>query len=49
MLNLNPKKLAVFKLALNNSEFNKLLYVILIIPVGIAIVGVFVSWLRKEL
>ena len=49
MLNLSPKKLAVFKLALNKSEFNKLLYVILIIPVGIAIVGVFVSWLRKEL
>ena len=49
MLNISPKKLAIFNLTLNNSDFKKLLYYILIIPVAIAIVGVFVSWLRKEL
>ena len=49
MLNISPKKLAIFNLTLNNSDFKKLLYLILIIPVAIAIVGVFVSWLRKEL
>lgn len=49
MLNIKPKKLAVFKLNLNSSEYNKLLYIILIIPISVALIGVFVSWLRKEL
>jgi hypothetical protein len=36
-------------LTLNKLESNKLMYSISVVPILIALIGLFVGWLRKEL
>ncbi|MBT3667005.1 MAG: hypothetical protein HN548_05950 [Opitutae bacterium] len=49
LLDIKPQKLNLYSLNMNENEFTKLLYSLGIIPLCIAILGAFVSWLRKEL
>ena len=49
LLDIPPKKLNNYSLSMNNVEFKKLLYLLIIVPTAIAMLGIFVSWLRKEL
>ena len=49
LLNIKPRKLNLYTLKLNNEDFKILLYSLSLIPILIALLGTFVSWLRKEL
>ncbi len=49
LLDIKPKKVNLYTLNLNENDFNKLLYSLALIPLAIALIGSFVSWLRKEL
>ena len=49
LLDIKPKKLSVYSLQMNESDFTKLLYSLAIVPIVIAFLGTFVTWLRKEL
>lgn len=49
LLNIPPKKLNSYSISMNSDEFRKLLYLLVLIPGIIALFGIFVSWLRKEL
>ena len=49
LLDIKPRKINVYSLNMNDSDFTKLLYSLGIIPTIIALLGTFVTWLRKEL
>ena len=49
LLDIKPKKLNLYSLNMNKSDFTKLLYSLGVIPMIVALLGAFVSWLRKEL
>ena len=49
MLDIPPRLIQSYRITMQEDEFEKFLYIITIIPVLIAISGIFVGWLRKEL
>ena len=49
MLDIEPKSISTYNINLNEEEYVNLLYVLSIIPISIGVIGLFVSWLRKEL
>jgi hypothetical protein len=49
MLDIPPRKVDTFTISMQKEEFGLLLYSIAIIPAFIALTGIFVGWLRKEL
>ena len=49
LLEIKPKKVNLYSLNVNKSDYTKLLYSLGLIPFTIALLGAFVSWLRKEL
>ena len=49
MLDIPPRELKTFSISMQEEEFQALLYSIAIIPGFIALSGIFVGWLRKEL
>ena len=49
MLNIEPKRIPLYNLTLNKLESNKLMYSLSVVPILIALIGLFVGWLRKEL
>ena len=49
MLDIPPRELNTFSISMQEEEFQALLYSIAIIPGFIALSGIFVGWLRKEL
>lgn len=49
MLDIPPREVDTFTISMQKEEFGLLLYSIAIIPAFIALTGIFVGWLRKEL
>ncbi len=49
LLDIKPQKLNLYSLNMNKGDYTKLLYSLGFIPLIIALIGAFVSWLRKEL
>ena len=49
MLDIEPKSISTYNINLNEEEYVNLLYLLSIIPISIGVIGLFVSWLRKEL
>jgi hypothetical protein len=49
MLNIEPKRIPLYNLTLNKPESDKLILTLSTVPISIALIGLFVSWLRKEL
>ena len=49
MLEIESKKINVYTLSLTSNELSELLYLLSVIPIMVALIGIFVGWLRKEL
>ena len=49
MLQITPKPLDTYTVSMTGENFDKLLYSLSIVPGFIALMGIFVGWLRKEL
>ena len=49
MFEIPPRKIDTYTISMQEDEFKNLLYSIAIVPMFVAIVGIFVGWLRKEL
>lgn len=49
LLDIPPKSLNEFNISMTASEFEQWLYSLAIVPASIALLGIFVGWLRKEL
>ena len=49
MLEIPPKPLDTYAVSMTGENFDKLLYSLSIVPGLIALMGIFVGWLRKEL
>jgi len=49
MLEIPPKPLDSYHVSMSSENFEKLLYSLSVIPGLIALLGIFVGWLRKEL
>ena len=49
MLQIPPKQLDTYAVSMTGENFDKLLYSLAIVPGFIALMGIFVGWLRKEL
>ena len=49
MLEIPPRELETFTISMQEYEFDRFLYTITIIPGVVALAGIFVGWLRKEL
>ena len=49
LLDIPPKTLNEFNISMTTSEFEQWLYSLAIVPASIAMLGIFVGWLRKEL
>lgn len=49
LLDIPPKTLNEFNISMTTSEFEQWLYSLAIVPASIALLGIFVGWLRKEL
>ena len=49
MLEIKPRMIDNYKISMQQEEFDNYLYIITAIPVFVALLGLFVSWLRKEL
>ncbi|MDA7757583.1 GldG family protein [Opitutales bacterium] len=49
MFEIQPRVVDSFTISMQESEFDKFLYAITIVPGVIALLGIFVGWLRKEL
>lgn len=49
MLDIPPKSLATYSVSMTSESFEELLYSLAIVPGFIALTGIFVGWLRKEL
>ena len=49
LLDLKPQKINLYSLNMSQTEFSKLMYSLAIIPLCVALLGAFVSWLRKDL
>ena len=49
LLDIPPKSVNEFNILMTKSEFEQWLYSLSIVPASIALLGIFVGWLRKEL
>lgn len=49
MMDIEPKKIPLYNLTLNKPELENLMYALSVVPITIALIGLFVGWLRKEL
>ena len=49
MLDIPPKEIISYNISMTSEEFDKMLYSLGIVPGAIALIGIFVGWLRKEL
>ena len=49
IVGIQTKKVPLYKLSMTKAEFEKLLYLLSIVPLTVAVIGAFVTWLRKEL
>ena len=49
MLEIPPKPLDIYHVSMSSDNFEKLLYSLSIVPGFVALLGIFVGWLRKEL
>ena len=49
LLDIPPKSVNEFNISMTKSEFEQWLYSLSIVPASIALLGIFVGWLRKEL
>ena len=49
MLEIPPREVETFTISMQEDEFDRFLYTITIIPGVVALSGIFVGWLRKEL
>ena len=49
MLEIPPREVETFTISMQEDEFDRFLYTITIIPGVVALAGIFVGWLRKEL
>jgi hypothetical protein len=49
MLEIPPKPLETYTVSMTSESFDELLYSLSIVPGLIALMGIFVGWLRKEL
>ena len=49
MLEIPPKPLDTYTVSMTSESFDELLYSLSIVPGLIALMGIFVGWLRKEL
>ena len=49
MLEIPPKPLDSYHVSMSSENFEKLLYSLSVVPGLIALLGIFVGWLRKEL
>ena len=49
MLEIKPRLINHYKISMKQNEFDQYLYIIATIPASVALLGLFVTWLRKEL
>ena len=48
ILSLRPKEINIYTLKMNEEQFNKLLYSLILIPISVGILGLMVRWLRLD-
>ena len=48
ILSLQPKDIHIYTLKMNEEQFNKLLYSLILIPISVGILGLMVRWLRLD-
>jgi len=48
LLDINPRTVNSYSISLSKHDFTKLTYSLSLIPISVLLMGLFMSWLRKE-